>query len=64
MLIRFLKKIGAFVGHPRTLSHAENGELRQKGLMKPHEVAWESACGTFWLIRNNKTSELRTVEKC
>lgn len=63
MLMRFLKKIGAFVGHPRTLSHKENNELRQRGLMKAHEVAWESACGKHYFIRDNKTSEMRVLDR-
>ena len=64
MLMRFLKKIGAFIGHPRTLSHKENNELRAKGIMRACEVAWESACGKHYYIRDNKTSVMRVVDIC
>ena len=64
MLLRFLKKIGAFVGHPRTLSHKENSELGAKGIILACEVAWESACGKHYFIRDNKTSEMRVVDIC
>ena len=62
MLMRFLKKIGAFVGYPRTLSHKENSELRSKGIMRACEVAWESACGKHYFIRDNQTAEMRVVD--
>ena len=63
MLKKFLEKIGLSYGQPRTLSHKENSELRREGLMKPYEVAWESFCGGYLFIRNNKTSEMRVVIK-
>jgi hypothetical protein len=63
MLKQFLKKIGLWVGNPRSLTHKEESELIREGMMKSYETAWESACGRYYFIRNNKTSELRAVEK-